>query len=63
MSSYEVAGHLIDHPPLFACRKHKAILALNRAFIQELLAWSPDLQPQNLTDVAAACLDGDDQAF
>jgi hypothetical protein len=63
MSSYEVAGHVVDHPPLFACRKHKAILGLNRSFVEELLAWAPDLQPQNLTDVGAACLDGDDQAF
>jgi hypothetical protein len=63
MSSYEVGDHFVDHPPLFACRKHKSFLKLNRAFIDELVAWAPDIQPQNLTDLASAYLDGDDQAF
>ncbi|HZU95966.1 MAG TPA: hypothetical protein VFF73_04600 [Planctomycetota bacterium] len=63
MSSYEVADHLVDHPPLFMCRKHKSFLKLNRSFVEELIAWAPDLQPQNLTDVAATSLGGDDQAF
>jgi hypothetical protein len=63
MSSYEVADHLVDHPPLFMCRKHKSFLKLNRSFVEELIAWAPDLQPQNLTDVAATALGGDDQAF
>ena len=51
MSSYQVADHLVDHPPVFACRKHKTILKLNRSFIDELLAWAPDLQPANLTEI------------
>jgi hypothetical protein len=63
MGSYEVAGHVVDHPPLFACRKHKKILGLNQAFVKELLAWAPDMATQNFTDVAALCLDGDDLAF
>ena len=63
MSSYEVAGHVVDHPPLFACRKHKKFLALNQAFVKELLAWAPDMATKNFTDVAALCLDGDDLAF
>jgi hypothetical protein len=63
MSSYQVADHVVDHPPLFACRKHKAFLKLNRSFIDELIAWAPDIQPQPLTDAAAPALDGDDLAF
>jgi hypothetical protein len=63
MSSYQVADHIVDHPPLFACRKHKAFLKLNRSFVDELIAWAPDIQPQPLTDAAAPALDGDDLAF
>jgi hypothetical protein len=63
MSSYQVADHLVDHPPLFACRKHKNFLKLNRSFVEELLAWAPDIQPQNLTDLASNALAGDDLAF
>ncbi|MBI3723166.1 hypothetical protein HY251_04305 [bacterium] len=63
MPSYEVAGHVVDHPPFFACRKHKALLRMNRAFVEEMLAWAPELQPQNLTEVAASALGGDDKAF
>src|SRR5271154_840575 len=63
MPSYQVADHSVDHPPLFACRKHKSMLRFNRSFVEELLAWAPDLPPQNLTDVAATSLGGDDQAF
>jgi hypothetical protein len=63
VSSYQVGDHTVDHPPFFACRKHKSFLKFNRSFVDELLAWAPNLQPQNLTEVAAASLDGDDQAF
>src|SRR5579871_3541913 len=63
MPSYDVVGHLVDHPPLFACRKHKNFLRFNRSFVEELLAWAPELQPQNLTEVAAGSLGGDDKAF
>jgi hypothetical protein len=63
MSSYQVGDHQIDHPPLFMCRKHKAFLRFNRSFVDELVAWGPELQPQNLTDVAATSLGGDDKAF
>jgi hypothetical protein len=63
MPTYQVGDHVVDHPPLFACRKHKTILKLNRSFVDELVAWAPDLQPQNLTEVAAGSLDGDDEAF
>lgn len=63
MSSYDVGDHLVDHPPLFACRKHKAFLKLNRNFVEELVAWAPDIAPANLTELAAASLGGDDEAF
>src|SRR5262249_14331643 len=63
VSSYQVGEHVVDHPPLFACRKHKQFLKLNRSFIDELVAWAPDILPANLTDVAAMSLAGDDQAF
>ncbi len=63
MPTYQVGDHVVDHPPLFACRKHKTILKLGRSFVDELVAWAPDLQPQNLTEVAAGSLDGDDEAF
>lgn len=39
------------------------MLKLNRPFVEELLAWAADLTPQNLHDVAASALDGDELAM
>ena len=52
----EDAAHRVDHPPLFACREHKALLRLSARFVEELLAVGLDVMPGNPEEVAQAFL-------
>lgn len=49
-------AHSVDHPPLFACREHKALLKLTPRFVDELLAVGADTMPGNPEEVAQAFL-------
>lgn len=63
MPTYEVFGHVIDHPPMFACREHREFLELNVGFVEELLNWAEQEESQTLISAGANALRGDTQAF
>lgn len=59
MTTYYVGDedeHLVDHPPLFACREHKKMLRLSARFVDELIACGQDIMPGNPQEIAASFL-------
>jgi hypothetical protein len=48
--------HLVDHPPLFACREHKKMLRFSGRFITELIAACLDIMPGNPQEIAGSYL-------
>jgi hypothetical protein len=48
--------HVVDHPPLFACREHKSLLKLSTRFVDELLTTAQDVMPGNPDEIATAFL-------
>jgi hypothetical protein len=60
MPVYNVGEHRVDHPPLFACREHKALLRFTPAFVKEIFDAAQDLVPGNLAEYAAGILQKED---
>lgn len=46
--------HMVDHPPIFACREHRQLLRLSERFVAELLALGEDVMPGNPDEIAAS---------
>jgi hypothetical protein len=46
--------HMVDHPPLFACREHKKMLRLSGRFVAELLSAAADIMPGNPHEIAGS---------
>ena len=66
MGTYYVGDgdqHRVDHPPLFACREHKALLTLSGRFVMELLASAQDVMPGNPAEIASSYLKAAQPAY
>lgn len=55
--------HRVDHPPIFACREHKALLKFNSRFVAELLASAEDIMPGNPDEIASSYLKEAEASF
>ena len=55
--------HLVDHPPLFACREHKRMLRLSGQFVTELIASSEDIMPGNPQEIVGSYLPAAEPAY
>ena len=55
--------HLIDHPPLFACRAHKKMLRLNSRFVAELISVGRDMMPGNPQEIVGSYLPEAEAAY
>ncbi|RMG14357.1 MAG: hypothetical protein D6731_10490 [Planctomycetota bacterium] len=55
--------HLVDHPPLFACREHKKMLRLSARFVTELIAAGQDIMPGNPQEIAGSFLPPAETAY
>jgi hypothetical protein len=55
--------HLVDHPPIFACREHKRMLRLASRFVDELIATGEDIMPGNPQEIVGSFLPPAEPAY
>lgn len=63
MPVYNIGEHKVDHPPVFACREHKALVRFTESFITDILSLAQDVVPGNLAEYAAPLLGGNEDAL